>query len=126
MAQTPWTLFQRYWLPVVIYLGVIFTISAQPNLQPPLAGRFLDKLYHALEYAGLGVLLARALRGGRGPMSVGIAARAVAVGILVGIADEIFQSYVPGRISSPYDALADTAGVLLAQWGYGLALRGRG
>lgn len=125
-AQSSFARFQWYWLPVVLYLGVIFTISAQANLQPPLGVRLSDKLYHVLEYSVLGVLLARAIRAGHRAVTIRAAALAVGAGVLVGTADEIFQSYVPGRISSVYDVLADGVGVLLAQWVYRLAVRGRG
>src|SRR6266436_1096633 len=60
-----WT-FMRYWLPVLVYLTVIFSLSAQPNLRPPFEFQNSDKLCHLLEYGGLGLLLGRAVRGGLG------------------------------------------------------------
>src|SRR5439155_23498687 len=78
-----------------------------------------DKLYHLGEYGVLGVLLARAMRHafpGRRPPA--LALLAIGCGIVVGASDELFQSTVPGRESTPYDAAADTLGVGLAQWLY--------
>jgi VanZ family protein len=113
----------RYWLPVLMYVGVILTLSAQPRLQPPLHFTFGDKIGHVLEYFGLGVLLARAVRAGRRAAPMRTVMTAIALGVIVGVGDEILQSFVPGRISDVYDVLADTSGVLLAQLVFRLAVR---
>ena len=114
----------RYWLPVLMYVGVILTISAQPELQPPLQFTFADKFYHVLEYFGLGVLLARAFRAGRrAAVPMQTVTMALTLGVIVGASDEIFQSFVPGRLSDVYDVLADATGVLLAQLVFLLAVR---
>lgn len=63
-----------------------------------------DKVVHALLYAVLGALLRSA-----GP---GIAA-ATALGGAVGVADELYQSTVPGRSPDPLDVAADVAGALV-------------
>src|SRR5205814_3774898 len=88
------------WLPVVLYVGVIFTLSSQPHLQPPLHFANADKLLHLLEYGGLGLFLARALRGS---MTVSRPARAATLAIVIGASlaatDEWYQSFVPGRLS---------------------------
>ena len=115
--------FTWYWLPVLMYVGVILVISAQPNLHPPTQFQYSDKFYHVLEYFGLGVLLARALRAGR-PAVVRsrTVMMAMALGVIVGVGDEIFQSFVPGRLSDVFDVLADATGVLLAQLVFHLAV----
>lgn len=106
----------RYWLPVLVYLTVIFSLSAQPNLRPPLQFRDSDKLFHLLEYGGLGFLLTRALRARLGVHpAITVAGAALALGALVGAADETFQRTIPGREPSVLDWAADTAGVALAQ-----------
>ena len=108
--------FMRYWLPVLVYLTVIFSVSAQPNLQTPMPFRNSDKLWHLLEYAGLGLLLGRALRAGlRGRVALVVVAASLAIGSLIGAADETFQRNIPGRVSSALDWAADTVGVALAQ-----------
>lgn len=108
--------FVTHWLPVLLYLAMIFMLSSQPHLAPPLHFSNADKLFHLMEYGGLGVLLARligALRGG--PFRVGVALVALAVGSAVGATDECYQSIVPGRQSSVFDWMADTSGCALAQ-----------
>jgi VanZ family protein len=108
--------FLSYWLPVLLYLTIIFFLSAQPSLTPPLQFTNSDKFYHVGEYFGLGILLVRAIRASAPSMRVLNAALvALCLGIVVGTSDEMFQSVVPGRQSDPFDLMADTAGVLLAQ-----------
>jgi VanZ family protein len=112
-------LFLLYWLPVLAYLTVIVTLSAQPYLTPPLDFPNSDKLMHILEYFGLGVLVVRALRATmRIELPLVAALLALAFGIVVGTGDEYLQSFIPGRTSSAFDLLADTCGTLLAQLVY--------
>jgi len=108
--------FIRFWLPVLLYLTVIVTLSAQPGLTPPPTFHLSDKFYHTTEYFGLGLLIARAFRAGRrGTLPVLDLAMVVTLGMMVGASDEIFQSHISGRESDVFDLLADTTGVLLAQ-----------
>ncbi len=116
--------FLRYWLPVLLYVGVIFALSSQPNLQPPLHFTYADKVAHLCEYGILGVLLARAVRGmARLDWALTAALLALLLGMVVGISDELFQSLIPGRESSAFDFLADTAGLVLAQLIYVAVVR---
>ena len=106
----------RYWLPALFYVGVIFTLSAQPGLRAPLEFHNSDKLYHLLEYLGLGVLIARVLTHAvPSPRPLPAALLAIAIGVLIATCDEWFQSTVPRRQSSIYDGLADTLGLALGQ-----------
>ena len=112
-------LFLLFWLPVLLYLTVMTVLSAQPYLRPPLEFPQSDKLMHALEYFGLGVLVARALRATmRIHLPLVAALLALSFGIVVGTGEEYLQSFIPGRVSSPFDLLADTFGCLLAQLVY--------
>lgn len=109
----------RFWLPVLVYLAGIFTLSAQPHLRAPIEFPDSDKLYHLMEYGGLGWLLARAFHDALpGKPWWRRALIAIGVGIVIAACDELFQSTVPGRESSVFDALADTLGVATAQWLY--------
>lgn len=111
--------FVRYWLPVILYVGMIFVLSAQPGLRPPFQFEMADKVAHICEYGGLGVLLARALTTVPRLRSILVASLvAVAVGTGIGASDEIFQSSVPNRDSSVFDLIADTVGLSLAQLVY--------
>jgi VanZ family protein len=108
--------FVRYWLPVLAYVGMIFVVSAQPRLRPPLQFRNADKFAHVIEYGILGFLLVRAVRGdgSRGdPLRDGLVA--LAIGLAIGAGDETFQSIVPGRESSVRDFLADASGLVFSQ-----------
>ena len=118
------SLFLRYWLPVMAYVTVILWLSSQPYLQPPLHFRNSDKVAHILEYSVLGFLLARAWRSTmRIRFALGAAMIALAMGIAIGAGDEFYQSFVPGRDSSVFDLLADSIGLALAQIAYLLIAR---
>jgi VanZ family protein len=109
-------LFVWFWAPVLAYVAVIFTLSAQPNLQPPFHFNNSDKYCHMLEYGGLGFLLSRAIRAAARLRLAHVAALVVTgLGAAIGAADEMFQSYIPGRDSSLHDWTADVAGLLLVQ-----------
>lgn len=114
----------RYWLPVVVYVAVIFTVSSVANLAPPVRWSNADKLAHLSEYAALGFLLARAYDG-TAVMSSRIANMLLAMitGLLTGTLDELWQIHVPGRVSSHLDFLADAAGILIGQLLYSLWAR---
>jgi hypothetical protein len=92
------------WLPVVAWASLIFALSSVPDLGTGLGGwdLLLRKIAHAVEYAILGALLARAL--GRPWV-------ASAVGVAYAVSDEVHQSFVPGRVGSPLDVALDTVGV---------------
>jgi VanZ family protein len=78
---------------------------------------------HGTEYGLLGFLLVRALRGSDTiPASAPAAAASVLLGLAVALADELYQSLIPGRSSDPLDYVADAAGLLLAA-GIFLAMR---
>ena len=109
--------FLFYWLPVLLYVTIIAVLSSQPNLKPPIKDS--DKFWHALEYFGLGILMARAIRASlrvRDPLLAALIALVICV--LIGGGDEFYQSFIPGRDSSLYDLLADAAGGALAQFVY--------
>jgi VanZ family protein len=94
------------WIPVVLWAGLIFTLSSIPDLGTGLGSwdAVLRKLAHAAEYAVLGALVYRAIR--REPVAI-VLASAYAV------TDEVHQSFVSGRQGSPLDWLVDTVGVVL-------------
>jgi len=108
--------FLVFWLPVLAYVTLIVTLSAQPGLRPPFGFRNADKMAHIGEYFVLGLLLARACTASLSPRHVlPPVLLAAAIGVGVGAGDETFQRFVPGRDSNVYDLLADTIGVLFGQ-----------
>ena len=108
------------WLPVVLYMTFIFILSSIS--QPPELPLGTDKDAHGVLYAGLGVLLVRALAGGaRRPVTLRIAITAIGIAALYGVSDEFHQWFVPPRQVEVLDVVADTVGaavpsVLLCAW----------
>ncbi len=94
------------WLPVLVWAGMIFALSAIPSLDSGLGSWdfALRKLAHATEYAVLGALLLRATSS---------ETAAFAGGIAYAITDEIHQTFVAGRHGAPLDVAIDGAGVLI-------------
>jgi VanZ family protein len=113
MVQVLW-----YWVPVALYAGFIFFMSAQSHPEDQLPSFLLkdvsDKVLHAVEYAILGVLCYRGFRWG---MNGQVAPRALLFAIvtasLYGMTDEAHQLFVPFRESSWQDWLADTIGAAI-------------
>ena len=113
MVQVLW-----YWVPVVLYAGVIFFLSAQSNPEDQLPSFLLkevsDKVLHAVEYGILSLLCYRAFRWAAGPA---VARQAVVLAIVTasvyGITDEVHQAFVPLREASWQDWLADTIGAVI-------------
>jgi VanZ family protein len=109
-----------------VYVALIFALSSIANLAPPVTWRNADKLAHLCEYTLLGLLLARAWWGTRVfPAYVACALLAIITGLATGLADELYQAGVPGRVSSAADFLADGIGVTAGAIVYAFrALRG--
>lgn len=102
-------------LPALILMGILFALSSragQPQswLQPP-----LDKIVHIIAYGALGLSFCVWIRPQRWESRRGlhIALVLLAVG-LFGITDEFHQSWVPGRVPSLGDWIADMIGGALA------------
>ena len=113
MVQVFW-----YWVPVALYAGTIFYLSAQSHPEDVLPSFLFegvsDKVLHAVAYAGLGGLCYRAFRWG---VSGQVASHAFLFAIvtvsLYGMTDEVHQLFVPLRESGWQDWLADTAGAVI-------------
>jgi VanZ family protein len=108
-------LFLWYWLPVALYVGMIFGVSSIPGRDIPTLFPYSDKLEHLAEYALFGLLLGRAFRftiGGQRGKVWSLAT--VALGGLVGGMDELYQRVTPGRTSDVRDWMMDVTAVTLA------------
>ncbi|MBN1938889.1 MAG: VanZ family protein [Candidatus Aminicenantes bacterium] len=101
-------------LPAGLYYGLIFFLSAQPNVRLPAAFPLIDKALHLVLYAGFGVCLAY------GTMkTAGLRDRPAVVpvlGAVLACLDEVHQMFVPGRSAEILDVLVDVLG-LAAGWG---------
>jgi VanZ family protein len=102
------------WVPPVALMGLIFFLSAQPDLSSGLGAWdvLLRKIAHATVYAALFLLWWRALRD-TGP-EVRVIAAAWLIAIAYSATDEIHQSFVTGRHGSPLDVLIDAGGASAA------------
>ncbi|MCA9399450.1 MAG: VanZ family protein [Candidatus Omnitrophica bacterium] len=112
--------FLRFWFPVILYSGIIFYVSGQPNVAISWDIPNIDKVVHAIEYAILGFLTTRAVFGtvpdGSNWRILYICG--IFLAILYGLSDEYHQAFVPGRTSSAADFLADSLGAILGAWIY--------
>ena len=129
--------FLKYWLPVLIWLSVIFIgstdiLSAEhtsrflipflrwldPNISFATIAKIhfsLRKIGHLTEYAILAALFWRALRSGtrfQAKMSILFLFAWLAAAIFA-VTDEFHQSFVPTRTASPKDVLIDVCGALI-------------
>ncbi len=103
---------QRRMLPVLFYVLLILALSSIPSLTAPgpsFANK--DKIAHFIEYGVLGVLLFRGIGWTVSRSRFATFVFLFAVGVSVAGLDEIYQSFIPGRMMSVYDWCADALGV---------------
>lgn len=129
--------FLKYWLPVLVWLGLIFVGSTDllseqhtsriigpilrwlnPSISPEMIVHiqfFVRKAGHVTEYAILAALLWRALRGGTvWRMKMSMLFVLVWIGCaLFAVSDEFHQSFVPSRTASGNDVLIDICGAFI-------------
>ena len=87
-------------------MAVIFYVSSLSDA--PLPEGMADVSGHMLGYVGLGMVAARAFAGGLpAPITLRIAALALALAAGYGVTDEIHQMFVPGRSAELKDLGAD-------------------
>jgi VanZ family protein len=139
--------FFRYWLPLILWMAVIFSASADAKstehtsrflepflrwLNPDVSAEtiesvrwFVRKGAHLTEFGLLAWLAWRALRKpqrkDKRPWSWKTAAAALFVVVLYAATDEVHQRFVPNRTGSVKDVCVDTAGGMLglaATWAY--------
>ncbi len=116
------------WMPVLAWTGLLWFMSLQPSLAPygihsgPSGWRGLvapDKVAHIGAYAVLVLLTFRISYGRRLPiLSRAPVCFAVIFALACGVAGEVHQAYVPGRMASMWDLVADAIGA----FGMGLVL----
>lgn len=103
--------FPPRWWPPVLWLAVILTMTSWPRLDLAPLGAGGDKVAHLGGYAVLGALSARAAYPSRRPVRTGVAVFAVL--LVIGMLDEVHQSWIPGRATDVADWFADGLGALL-------------
>jgi VanZ family protein len=122
----------EYWIPALLWAAVILSASSEvfsaehsahwlsriiklPPREFAVVHFLIRKLAHLTEYAVLGGLLFRALRGDEDGWRMRWAVTAVALAACVAVTDEWHQLYVPSRTGSGWDVVLDTVGAALAQ-----------
>jgi VanZ family protein len=90
-------------------MAAIFHFSSLSDPLPVVTEHVWDKLLHTIEYAGLGLLLFRALRGEGLEWRTSFVLTLVIVS-MYGVSDEWHQSFVPMRSSDVQDWLVDMLG----------------
>jgi VanZ family protein len=105
-----------HWLLVVLYAGLIWTVSAIPGSTLPDVA-VSDKIIHVVEFGVLAFLLCRALWAWTSVRSrYCIMLFSVLATTAWGVLDEFHQLSVPYRTAAVGDVVADSLGSLLAVW----------
>lgn len=104
------------WLPLVAWMGLIFYLSAQPDLPHPDTGwadLLVSSLAHAFVFGVLALLWVRALgdlqHAGR---------LALILTFVYALSDEFHQAFVPGRVPDLWDLACDALGAALTLIGW--------
>jgi len=108
--------FATQWGPVAAWMAVIFYLSSQSHLQPPVpAGvqEVVSVAAHFAEYAVLATLLRRAAGHFAGRSSLKQVFVLWLVATVYGASDEGHQAFVPGRTVSAGDLVVDALGAAL-------------
>jgi VanZ family protein len=133
--------FIKYWLPVLVWMALIFSASADSHsyehssrfvepflhwLFPQMSQANVDEIHHLIrkcchltEYAILALLLWRAISQSTNLPSSPRVRQTLLIVCLYAATDEFHQSFVPTRTSLVSDVFIDTAGGaigLLAIW----------
>lgn len=106
--------FYKFWIPVIIWAGVIFTLSSIPDLESGLKQDFiLRKIAHILEFAILTFLIFRGLKQENLNIKK-IAIYSIIFAIFYALTDEYHQAFILGREGSLKDVGIDSIGILIA------------
>lgn len=106
----------RYWLPVIIWAGIIFLFSANPTTRASQINWqdfVIKKSAHVFIYGVLSTLFYRALRG-YDLKDQKAYFYSIFFTVLYGFSDEFHQSFTPGREPTFRDVIFDTTGAVLA------------
>ncbi len=98
------------WLVVVLWMGLIFELSAVPSLHISPGSMFdyvARKIAHMLVFGVLALIILRAAAGWK---------MALVLTVAYATTDEVHQSFVPGRHADAVDIGFDTVGAVLALW----------
>ncbi len=104
--------FCKFYLPAIVFGALILVASSIPIKPPEIERDFqIDKVFHLIEYCLFAVLVIRAFT--HSNLNFLKNNELIATFIFVGLfalVDEAYQSLIPYRDSSIFDAMFDTAG----------------
>ena len=102
-----------YWVPTILWVGVIFFLSSLPDSATP--GRFIlpDKVLHAAEYFILAFLVLFALQRTTALKFSTCFWIVLSTGTAYGLSDEFHQLYVSTRHFDLKDLASDVCGILV-------------
>ena len=110
-------------LPALAWMALIFFLSSGP-VDPRYTAGLPDYGLHAGAYLVLYLLVYRAVHEGVRPRpGRGGHLLPLLITVLYGLSDEFHQSFIPSRVASFQDVVADAAGALLGAVALGLYLR---
>ena len=117
--------FVRYHLPTLLWAVAMIVATSLPSLSTPSLPMLpaQDKLFHFFEYSVLGFLVVRSAVAMGLSLSTRTLVRVGGGGVLFALLDELHQLPLPGRDASPYDFLADAAGIVVGIYLYRLLRR---
>ncbi len=104
-----------YWLPPILWAGVIFYFSGVPNLNSGMQvfwDVFWRKLFHAGEFGLLNLLLWRALYYGEKVNFKKALWWSLIFTIFYAVSDELHQYFVPNRECRWQDVVQDSLGAI--------------
>ena len=108
-----------YWLPVILYALLIFYLSSLSTplfkVEQVISMKLPDTtliVLHIIEYLILSLLLYRALNNTKINNALTLT---ILITIIYGFTDEIHQLFVPGRLFSIFDLMANSFGAIIPQ-----------
>jgi len=106
----------KYYAPAALYVVLILTLS---SLNQQFVANFTwgieDFILHTVEYHLFGITLIWASFREKSAAELKVSYRlAVSVGTLFAMTDEYYQSFIPSRVSSIEDVVADVFGLILS------------
>ena len=102
-----------YWLPVLIWMGVIFFLSTLPDAETPFRYTIPDKILHGTEYFILAFFIYIAFQRTTNLRFITTFLITVVWVALYGLSDEFHQLHVPTRNFDLWDLFADVTGAVI-------------
>jgi hypothetical protein len=112
--------FLGLWLPVLLWMGVIFigsSIGSFPQVGGLATDAIVHRTAHLIEFAILGWWVLRAVGDGQ-PLTQRAFITTLIIVTLYGASDEVHQRFTPGRSSELSAVVFDAVGGLIGAWLY--------